>query len=87
LGTKTVIHKGKPIVVSDSSKVFNFLKSLEGAEIQVGKIPPGYAHRPDNISNLFYDTVTKDWVLMMFNNIKDPFQELNSGDIIIIPKT
>jgi hypothetical protein len=24
---------------------------------------------------------------MMFNNIKDPFQELNSGDIIIIPKT
>lgn len=54
--------------------------------MDVGYIPAGYEHRPDLISNLFYDTVTKDWLIMMFNNIKDPFQELNVGDRVLLPK-
>jgi hypothetical protein len=37
------------------------------------------------ISNLFYDTTSYDWLILMFNNIKDPFQELNVDDRILIP--
>lgn len=84
-GAGTVEHKGKLITISDSVSLSNYLASLESVQIEVGTIPPGYEHRPDRISELFYGTVTKDWMLVMFNNIKDPFQELNVGDTILLP--
>lgn len=85
LGNTSVSHKGKVITVSNSQTVASYLSLLEGKQFTVGVIPAGYEHRPDLISNLFYGTVTKDWVIVMFNNIKDPFQELNAGDRILIP--
>lgn len=81
-----VEHKGKRITTSLHTGVSEYLKNIESVEMDVGYIPAGYAHRPDLISNLFYNTVTKDWLIMMFNNIKDPFQELNVGDRILLPK-
>lgn len=78
-------HKGKTIAVSNSNSVSQYLSILESGGYKVGTIPPGYEHRPDLISDLFYGTVTKDWVIVMFNKIKDPFQELNVGDTILIP--
>jgi len=86
LGSRTIDHKGKKIEVSNSIDLFNYLNSLENFEAEVGVIPPGYAHRPDLISDLFYGSVTKDWLIIMFNNIKDPFQQLNVGDQILIPR-
>jgi hypothetical protein len=84
LGGGIVNHKGKNIYIADSIALANYLNSLQ-ASVEVGIIPPGYAHRPDLISDLFYGTVTKDWMIVMFNNIKDPFQQLNVGDKILLP--
>lgn len=81
-----VEHKGKFVTTSLHTGISEYLKNIENVDMDVGYIPAGYQHRPDLISNLFYDTVTKDWLIMMFNNIKDPFQELNVGDRILLPK-
>jgi len=86
VGSRTIDHKGKKIEVSNSTDLFTFLNSIEQYEVDVGIVQPGYAHRPDLISDLFYNTVTKDWLIVMFNNIKDPFQQLNVGDQILIPR-
>ena len=85
LGITKKTHKGKAIAVSNSNSVSDYLSLLQSRSYRTGVIPAGYEHRPDLISNLFYGTVTKDWVIVMFNNIKDPFQELNVGDEILIP--
>jgi hypothetical protein len=86
VGSTQVEHRGKIITTSLHTGVNEYLINLEKVEMDVGYIPAGYEHRPDLISNLFYNTVTKDWLIMMFNNIKDPFQQLNVGDRILLPK-
>ena len=80
-------HKGKTINPTNRTDLFSEINSILSSEMMEVTIPPGYAHRPDLISNEVFQTVTKDWLLLMVNNIKDPFQELNAGDSIIIPKT
>lgn len=87
-GFSTASHKNKTIFSSLASESFkNFYTSLNRVPYKVGYIPAGYEHRPDLISNLFYGTPTKDWFICYFNNIKDPFNELNVGDRILIPDT
>lgn len=79
-------HKNKVIATSLNTDFDNFIINMNDTEYEVAYIVDGYQHRPDLISDLFYNTVTNDWMIMMFNNIKDPFQELNVGDRILIPK-
>lgn len=55
-------------------------------EYEVGYIPASAAHRPDLISQVFYDTPAYWWLIMLFNNVTDPFEQLNVGDQILIPK-
>lgn len=86
ISNTVVDHRGKTVITSLNSKLDDFLRNLENKEVEIGYIPAGYEHRPDLISNLFYNTVTYDWMILMFNNIKDPFQELNVGDRILLPK-
>ena len=87
LGRVELYHKDKKVVTSLNSKEFqDFLQTLEGYDFDVGVVPPGFEHRADLISNLFYDTPTLDWLILWFNNISDPFQGLNIGDTIKIPK-
>jgi hypothetical protein len=85
LGSYSVTHQGKVIQIADKIALANYLNSLENVTIEVGYIPAGFEHRPDLISNLFYNTTTKDWLILMFNNITDPFQQLNVNDRILIP--
>lgn len=87
LGVFEVKHRDKVLVTSLNSPDFEaFSESLPFKDFEVGYIPAGYEHRPDLISDLFYNTVTYDWLIMLFNNIYDPFQQLNVGDRILIPK-
>jgi hypothetical protein len=86
LGYTKKIHKSKILPAIDRDILNDYLKSLEDSQIDIGYIPAGYEHRPDLISNYFYNTTTKDWLIVMFNNIRDPFQELNVGDRILIPR-
>jgi hypothetical protein len=85
LGTQSVVHKDKKIVKADSDKIYDFLESINVERVEVGYIPAGYEHRPDLISYYFYNTVKNDWIIMMYNNISDPFQQLNVGDRLLIP--
>lgn len=86
-GFNEVSHRGKKLVVSSGSRSFeSFMTSLAGVDFEVGYVPAGYQHRPDLISDLFYDSPIFDWVIMMFNHITDPFQGLNVGDRVLIPK-
>lgn len=79
-------HKGKNVVTSLGSKSFEqYYDSLKFIKFRVGYIPYGYEHRPDLISNLFLGNSTMDWMICYFNNIKDPFNQLNVGDRILIP--
>jgi hypothetical protein len=85
VGYSQVLHKNKIAVTSLNSTSFkDFIKSLDNLSYQVGVIPPGYEHRADKISNLFYETPTLDWLVCWTNNISDPFQQLNVGDRIRI---
>jgi len=86
IGYKEVVHRGKRLATSFNSKDFDtFMDSIQFKEVEVGFIPTGYEHRPDLISDLYYNTVSMDWLICMANNIKDPFQGLNVGDRILIP--
>jgi hypothetical protein len=80
-------HKDKVVATSVNSTNFEqFLANLKNLSYDEGTIPGGYEHRPDLISDLFYNTPTLDWLIMYFNDISDPFNQLNAGDRILIPK-
>lgn len=85
-GFTSVIHKNKNIVTSVPSEEFeDYLNKLSSLPYRVGFIPLGYEHRADLISDLFYNTPIYDWLICYFNNVSDPFNQLNVGDRILIP--
>jgi hypothetical protein len=84
----TVQHRN--VVTNTIVNSFKFDSILENIEesydYDVGYVPAGYAHRPDLISNVFYGSAKNWWLLMLVNNITDPFEGFNEGDRILIPK-
>lgn len=85
MGFLEFIHRNKKVVSSLNSSDFKqFISSLDASDYSVGNIPPGYEHRADRISELFYDTPDLDWLVCWTNNVSDPFQQLNVGDRIKI---
>jgi len=88
VGSEVINHKGKNIVTTVTSPAHeNYLVTLGSRyNYDVGYIPIGYEHRPDLISNLFYDTPSLWWLILQVNNLDDPFEGLNTGDRIVIPK-
>lgn len=85
-GFENIVHKDKKITISSTSPDFEkFVKQMRFISFTVGYIPAGYEHRADLISDLFYNTPIYDWFILYYNNIKDPFNELNVGDRILIP--
>jgi hypothetical protein len=86
IGNVKLVHKDRTIVTSLNSEQFDqFLNSIDTYEYEVVHIPPGWEHRADLISNLFYDSPKYDWLILWFNNISDPLQQLNVGDRLLIP--
>lgn len=85
-GFENIVHKDKKLTISSTSIDFEkFIKQMRFVSFTVGYIPAGYEHRADLISDLFYNTPIYDWFILYYNNIKDPFNELNVGDRILIP--
>jgi hypothetical protein len=84
----TVSHRNVTTnTIVNSKKFDNLIQNLDTAyEYQVGYVPAGYQHRPDLISNVFYGTPKNWWLLMLVNNIEDPFEGFNEHDAILIPK-
>jgi len=73
-------HKGKTTSTSVGSLAQ--LTSLGSVE---KFIPAGYEHRPDLISNLFFDTPNYWWAVMELNGLSDPFESLNVNDRVMLP--
>lgn len=87
-GEVQYIHKGKTVNSSvGNARIDQLTKYGDNIyEHDIGYVPPGYEHRPDKISDLFYGTPAYWWVILLINNIPDSFEGLNVGDRIIIPK-
>jgi hypothetical protein len=82
-----IVHKGITLADVVTSQSFqDYILTLDSIPYDTGIIPPGYEHRPDLISDLFYNTTKLDWLILWFNNLDDAFQNLNVGDRILIPK-
>ena len=87
-GVNQIKHKGKYINTIINSKDMEILsKKLDSDaySFEIGYIPAGYEHRPDKISNLYYNTPKYWWILMLVNNINDPFEGFYVNQKIIIP--
>jgi len=77
----------KVSTILNTTSFDSILENLETYyEYDVGFVPEGYEHRPDLISNVFYGTPKNWWLLMLVNNISDPFEGFNEKDSILIPK-
>ena len=81
-------HKGKAIPTSVGSPAYE--STFGGSNINfakiTGNIPEGYAHRPELIASLFMNSPKNWWMICERNAIFDVFEQLNSGDLINIPK-
>lgn len=88
LGYSDVRHKGRVTRVTSVSKDYNdaLVDIDKSFSFDVGYIPAGFEHRADLISDLFYDTPANDWLILLVNNIDDPFEGLNVDDRILIPR-
>jgi len=85
LGSYVIKHKDRDVATNLGSLEFrDFVNGLDEQDFTIGIIPPGYEHRADKISNLFYGTPNLDWMICWSNNVSDPFQQLNVGDRIKI---
>jgi len=87
-GEVKYFHKGKVTntIVGSSRQQARINSMATLFDYDVGVIPVGYEHRPDLISNLFFGTPVYWFLILEYNNIVDPFEGLNVGDIIKIPK-
>jgi len=63
----------------------NFKEVAGGNSFRVGTVKQYVQHRPDVISDIFYDNSAYWWYLLLYNNISDPFNELNPSTTFLIP--
>lgn len=87
IGNYVALHRGVTTQTPVGSNLYDALvENIDTVfNYEVGYIPAGAVHRPDLISNVFYGTPSYWWLIMLCNNVTDPFEQLNEGDQIIIP--
>jgi len=86
-GYTSITHKKAKIHTTVGSTADNVVVNIEKAfSYKIGYVPDGYAHRPDLISNVFYGTPAYWWLLMLANNVSDPFEGFKVDDRILIPE-
>jgi hypothetical protein len=88
LDATTVTHRSAKVTTILNSPVYDqLLQNIETVyDYDVGYVPDGYQHRPDLISNVFYGSPKNWWLLMLVNNISDPFEGFYLNQQIKIPK-
>jgi|TARA_A100001515_G_C4571312_1_gene209823 hypothetical protein len=85
-GVTTLKHKDKYVTTSVGSSYDSFLRRLPLNASKKGQVPSFVEHRPDLISNIFYDTPGYWWYVMAYNGLTDPFEQLKPGSDILIPE-
>lgn len=88
IGVTEISHKGTTVTSYLNNANFDaFYENIDKTfKYDVGYVPNGFEHRPDLISNVFYNTPAYWWLLMLVNNITDPFESFNAGDRILLPR-
>lgn len=88
LGVVEIRHRGVTVTTSVGDPVQDKIhkESSERFSMKSGYIPIGYEHRPDLISNVFYNTPGKWWLLMLVNGVTDPFEGFDVNNRILIPQ-
>lgn len=83
-----VLHRGAKVTTILNTPSFdNLIRNLDKAyEYEIGYVPAGFDHRPDLIANVFYGKPNNWWLLMLVNNISDPFEQFSLNQKIFIPK-
>jgi len=85
-GVKTIHHKGVNITTSLNTGIETIMDAIpQDSSYKVGKCASFIVHRPDLISDLYFDTPSFWWYIQLFNNINDPFEGFNPGDRLLIP--
>lgn len=81
-------HRTKKVSTILHKRTIDQLRRLLNTDYayDVGYIPPGYEHRPDKISTVFYGTPDNWWLLLMANSIMDPLDGFKVNQKIKIPK-
>ena len=81
-------HKTKRVSSLLHKRSVDDLRRLLDTEYdyEVGYVPPGYEHRPDKISDVFYGTPDNWWLLLMANGINDPLEGFKVNQKIKIPR-
>jgi hypothetical protein len=87
LGSELYKFKNKTVKsIVGNKEADEFIENKENLyTFEIGFIPAGYEHRPDLISSVYYGTPIFWWMILLFNNIVDPFEGLNLGDRILVP--
>ena len=88
LDVNEVYHRNVKVnTIVNAPSFDSIVTDIEGAfDYEVGYVPLGYEHRPDLISNVFYGSPKNWWLLMLVNNIVDPFEGFAVNERILIPK-
>jgi hypothetical protein len=88
LDSQIIKHKGASVrTIINSPNFDNLIQNLDTEyEYDIGFVPNGYEHRPDLISNVFYGSPKNWWLLMLVNNISDPFEGFYVNQRILIPR-
>jgi hypothetical protein len=86
-GINSVINNSIISTTSVGNRAWDtFISTVDNNyQYKIGKIPLGYEHRPDLISNLFYNSPGYWWLLMAVNGVVDPFDGFNVNDLIKLP--
>lgn len=87
-GQVLIEHRGVKVSTSVGHPTQDLLTKYNGRiyDFDIGYVTPEVANRPDLISYLFYNTPGYWWLLMLVNNVSDPFEGFSVGDRILIPR-
>jgi hypothetical protein len=78
-----VINKGKNSYFNLCRSIYFDTDNIDGNLINIYEIAEGDTWT--NISYRYFGTIKLWWLICKFNNIKNPFDELEAGKIIKIP--
>ena len=86
LGKNIINHKGKDVSTSLNTEFENLLtEGPKDKKYRKGAVISYIENRPDTLSYIYYNTPYQWWYIMAFNNMKDPFEDMNLNDRILIP--
>lgn len=84
-GYVEINHKGKKVSTNVGTDFDDVVEKADDTVYRKSFLQNVHEARPDNISDVFYDSPDNWWFFLHINNMPDPFQDLTTGTIIKLP--